>query len=87
MAVTAEQVEPAAALMAAQELPITLVVELRQLEELLEHPAMVFLGMRVRNMPVEIVATKAAVAVVAGSAAGVAATTVAVAAVRVMWLR
>ena len=87
MVVTAEPVEQVAAPLASQELPITLVVELRQQEDLPVHPAMVFLDMWVPNMPGETAAMKAAVAVVAGSVVAAVATTVVVAVAQVTYLR
>jgi hypothetical protein len=84
--VTAEPVEQVAVPLASQELPITLVVELRQQEDLPVHPSMVFLDMWVPNMPEETAAMKAAVAVAAGSAVAAAVTTVVAAVAQVTYL-
>jgi hypothetical protein len=85
--VTAEPVEQVAVPLASQELPITLVVELRQQEDLPVHPSMVFLDMWVPNMPVETAAMKAVVVAAAGGAAAVVATTVVAVAAQVTYLR
>ena len=85
--VTAEPVEQVAVPLASQELPITLVVELRQQEDLPVHPSMVFLDMWVPNMPVVTAAMKAVAGVAAGSAAVAVATTVVVAVAQVTYLR
>jgi hypothetical protein len=80
-------VEQVAVPLASQELPITLVVELRQQEDLPVHPSMVFLDMWVPNMPVETAAMKAVVVAAAGGAAAVVVTTVVAAVAQVTYLR